>query len=269
MKKNETKTASPKPVQTRTKEQMEDRAFNKMLLWLAAAAVVELVMFLFNRFSAHARVSELNVAIALNKILPILMVVGVVLFVALAYRGSKATGARLTDDGTLHYILAGACLVIGVGGAIIRFYGTTGGTMMLAVVPGLAVLDLVYYLYQREFFACAVACALGILGMWVYRSDFSTRAYLVYLVVSLVIVAAILALVLGAKKRGGTCPIKGKDVTLFQEGAAYTTYYLTAVIAAVVLLLPLALGAAVAYYAIWVLVAWLCVLAVYFTSKMM
>jgi hypothetical protein len=269
MKKNETKSANSKPVQVRTKEQMEDRAFNKMLLWLAAAAVVEVVMVLFNRFSAHARVSELNVTIALNKILPFLMVVGVVLFVIFAYRGSKATGVRLTDDGTLHYIVAVACLCIGVGGAIIRFYGTTGGTMMLAVVPGLAVLALVYYLYQREFFACAVASALGILGMWIYRSDFSTKAYIAYLVVSLVIVVAILAVVLGAKKNDGACPIKGKSVTLFQEGAVYATYYITAVIAAVVLLLPLALGAAVAYYAIWVLVAWLCVLAVYFTSKMM
>ena len=40
-------------------------------------------------------------------------------------------------------------------------------------------------------------------------------------------------------------------------------------ITAVLLLAPLALGTAVAYYAIWVMAAWLFILAVYFTAKLM
>lgn len=41
MKKNEIKTGRNKPPEVRTREQIEDRAFNRMLLWLATAAVVE------------------------------------------------------------------------------------------------------------------------------------------------------------------------------------------------------------------------------------
>ena len=63
--------------------------------------------------------------------------------------------------------------------------------------------------------------------------------------------------------------VKGKEIALLQPGTAYPAYYLTTVISAVILLAPLALGAAVAYYAIWVMAAWLFILAVYFTSKLM
>ena len=44
---------------------------------------------------------------------------------------------------------------------------------------------------------------------------------------------------------------------------------LTAAVTAILLLAPLALGAAVAYYAMWIMAAWLFILAVYFTSKLM
>ena len=61
MKKNEIKTGRSKPPEVRTREQQEDQAFNKMLLWLAAAAVVEVVMVLINRYYIHTRVSELGI----------------------------------------------------------------------------------------------------------------------------------------------------------------------------------------------------------------
>ena len=50
MKKNETKAGRNKPPEVRTREQLEDQAFNRMLIWLAAAAVVEVVMLLINRY---------------------------------------------------------------------------------------------------------------------------------------------------------------------------------------------------------------------------
>ena len=78
-----------------------------------------------------------------------------------------------------------------------------------------------------------------------------------------------LALALKLKKTDGEMMIGGKKVVLFQPGAAYLTCYITAAITAVLLVAPLALGAAVAYYAIWVMAAWLFILAVYFTSKLM
>ena len=68
MKKNEIKTGRNKPPEVRTREQIEDRAFNRMLLWLATAAVVEVVMVLINRFYVHTRVSELGIKMPLYKV---------------------------------------------------------------------------------------------------------------------------------------------------------------------------------------------------------
>jgi hypothetical protein len=141
--------------------------------------------------------------------------------------------------------------------------------MILGIVPGLGVLMLVFYLYQKEFFACAIAGGLGILGLWVFRTIGGGTKYYLYLVLALVVIAGGLALMLKLKKTDGVMEIRGKKAAVLQPGAAYITYFITAAITAVLLIAPLALGAAVAYYAIWVMAAWLFILAVYFTSKLM
>ena len=84
-------------------------------------------------------------------------------------------------------------------------------------------------------------------------------------------IVAVAGLVLAQKLKasGGVLRWKDKALTILQPNAAYLPYYLTVVLTVVVLLAPLALGAAAAYYAIWVIAAWLFILAVYFTSKLM
>ena len=44
MKKHEIKSGRTKPPEVRTREQIENETFNRMLLWVAVAAVVEVVM---------------------------------------------------------------------------------------------------------------------------------------------------------------------------------------------------------------------------------
>ena len=269
MKKNETKAGRNKPPEVRTREQLEDQAFNRMLLWLAAAAVVEVVMWLMNRYYIHTRVEELGALPALYTILGAGLIAGIVLFVLFLLWGFRIRQKGEGKDGLLQFILSAVFLCIGVGGFLMRNYGTAAVPAVLGVVPGLAVLMLVFYLYQKEFFGCAIAGGLGILGLWLFRATGGGRTYYGYLVVALIIVAALAALALALKKKDGVLTIQGKDVTVLQSGAAYPAYYLTAVITAVLLLAPLALGTAVAYYAIWVMAAWLFILAVYFTAKLM
>ena len=71
------------------------------------------------------------------------------------------------------------------------------------------------------------------------------------------------------KETKGVWKHKEKEWTVLQPDASYLSYYLTVAVTVILLILPLALGAAVAYYAIWVMAAWLFILAVYFTSKLM
>ena len=72
-----------------------------------------------------------------------------------------------------------------------------------------------------------------------------------------------------AKAKDGVITLGGRDYQLFQPETAYLAFFLTVVITAVLLLAPLALGTAMAYYGIWAMAAWLFILAVYFTSKLM
>ena len=89
MKKNEIKTGRSKPPEVRTREQQEDQAFNKMLLWLAAAAVVEVVMVLINRYYIHTRVSELGIKMPLYKVLTVFPIAGIILFVLFLFFGEE------------------------------------------------------------------------------------------------------------------------------------------------------------------------------------
>ncbi|MFQ9412213.1 MAG: hypothetical protein ACLR1T_15835 [Evtepia gabavorous] len=56
-------------------------------------------------------------------------------------------------DGTLQAAVACGFLCMGIGGLLMRNLETTAAPMVLAVVPGLGVLMMVFYLYQKEFLA--------------------------------------------------------------------------------------------------------------------
>ena len=93
---------------------------------------------------------------------------------------------------------------------------------------------------------------MGLLCFWVYRTFLSGAVYYGYLALTLVIAAVGVALALKLKQKDGVWTIRGKEIVVLQPGAAYLPYYLTAAVTAILLLAPLALGAAVAYYAMWI-----------------
>ena len=226
-------------------------------------------MVFINRFYVHTRVSELGIKMPLYKVLTVFPIAGAVLFVLFLVWAVKVRNGDSGKDGTLQAAVACGFLCMGVGGLLMRNLETTAAPMVLAVVPGLGVLMMVFYLYQKEFFGCAVIGGMGLLGFWVYRTFLSGAVYYGYLALTLVIAAVGVALALKLKQKDGVWTIRGKEIVVLQPGAAYLPYYLTAAVTAILLLAPLALGAAVAYYAMWIMAAWLFILAVYFTSKLM
>lgn len=266
MKKNETKTSKSQELYDR--KRAEDQVFNRMLFWLAGAVIVELIMLLVNRFYVHARVSELGGQMAWRTALMVLLFAGIVLFAAFLAWGLRVRREDV-KRGTLQFILAAGCLCVGVGGFAMRQYSTVAAPLVLAAVPGLAVLAMVFYLYQREFFGCVLVGGLGLIGLWLFRMVEASNGYIAFLVIALVVAAAGAVLAWKLKQGDGVLKCKERELTVLQRDAAYPAYYITAILTAVLLLAPLALGAAVAYYSIWVLAAWLFILAVFFTSRMM
>ena len=265
MKKNEIKPVRAKATEGMTKEQLEDRAFAQMLLWVATAVVVEVIMLLLNRFYVHARVSELGFKVPMYKVLTAFPIVGTILFVVFLVAAVKVRRSDSLHDGTLQ--AAVACT--GFGGLLLRNMETAIAPMVLVVVPALGVLMMVYYLYQREFFASVLVGALGLLGLWLFRSFGTGTMYYGCLILALVVALVGVVLAGKAKAKDGVITLGGQDYQLFQPESTYLAFFLTVVITAVLLLAPLALGAAMAYYGIWAMAAWLFILAVYFTSKLM
>ena len=267
MKKYDTKSDRNAAQDIQAKRQMEDRIFNRMLVWLLVAVVAEVYFVIVNRFYVHARAGEINAMVVWHSALLVLFALGLVLFAVCMLWGRKQQSSG--RDSVLPFALGGGFLVAGVGSLAIRLSHSCSH-LMLALVPVLAVLVIIFYLYQKEFFPCAVVSALGIVALLLYRSSgWAGKGYLLGVVLTLVAAVVGLVLMLRLKKNEGVLTVNDRPHRLISAEASYTPFFITIVVAAVVVLCPLVFGSAVAYYGIWALGAWVFILAVYFTSKLM
>ena len=249
----------------------EDVILNRVLIWFGAAVVVELILLLLNRYYINITTApgEIEFAGALLKAWPAIIGVtaaGTVICLLWSFFWAKG-GKRVT----LPAVLSGAFfagLVISV--VTYRFY-SAGVQFLCGVVPAAAVLALVYYLYQHEFFAVTVLSALGLVGLWLFRRSGGGHLTLVYayvVVLAVILVAAVL-LCRSLSAKGGVLTLSGKKLQIFPRSASYGMIYLTCAVVAVAMAAALLLGTAAAYYLIFALVAWIFIMAVYYTVKLM
>ncbi|WP_297716330.1 hypothetical protein [Intestinimonas sp.] len=249
----------------------EDIVLNRVLIWFGAAVVAELVLLLLNRYYINVTTApgEIEFAGALLKAWPVLIgvtAVGAALCLFWSYFWAKG-GKRIT----LPAILAGVFFVgLVISVVTYRFYAT-GVQFLCGAVPAAAVLALVYYLYQHEFFAVTVLSALGLVGLWLFRRAGGGHQTLVYAYVAVlaVILVGTVLLCRSLSAKDGVLTLGGKKLQLFSRSASYGMIYLTCAVVAVAVAAALLLGTAVAYYLIFALVAWIFIMAVYYTVKLM
>ena len=263
----EKRVAEKRAVQNRK----EDAILNRVLIWFGAAVVAELVLLLLNRYYINptTRPGEIEFMGALFHAFPVIIgvtAVATVAFLAWTILNYK-NGKRYVLSSVLAWV-AGAALVVSV--VTYRFHAS-GVQLLCGLVPVAAVLALVFYLYQHEFFAVTVLSALGILGLWILRRAGGGHQTVVYAYMAVAAVAVVLAALAcrTMQKSGGVLKLGGKELRLFHHNASYGMIYITCGIVAVALAAALVLGAAAAYYLIFALVAWLFIMAVYYTVKLM
>lgn len=249
----------------------EDVILNRVLIWFGAAVVAELVLLLLNRYYINVTTApgEIEFAGALLKAWPaIIGVTAAATVVCLLWAIFWAKGGKRT---TLPGVLTGIFLAALVISAVTYRFYDTGVQFLCGVVPAAAVLALVYYLYQHEFFTVTVLSALGLLGLWLFRRAGGAHQTLVYayVVVLAVVLVATVVLCRSASANGGTLSLGGKKRQLFQRSTSYGMIYLTCAIVAVAVAAALVLGTGAAYYLIFALVAWIFIMAVYYTVKLM
>ena len=249
------------------RRQAEDAAFNRMLLWLLGAVVAELVILLVKHFYVDITGASLSISIA-QALLAVFQVyrflgialtaAGVIWMVAVRKKGKRIL---------LPAILTGVVFFLWVVTAV-AYYFFDEGVRILMVLPAIvAVLILVYFLYQRSFFINAVLTGGGIAALWLYREYYINhpRAVIVCFIIGWIVLAAAAVLCWKLRQSGG----KLGGVRLMPARSHYVTTWITCVIVAVVMALGLFLGTTEALYLIFGLVGWLFCQAVYFTVKLM
>lgn len=252
--------------QREARRHQEDIALNRALLWVGGAIILEVLLLLVNRYYINFRVTETEVAVAsfLSSALRVLRLAGTaaavvcLIWAVLRFRKGGASG--------LPTVLALAFGAVAVCSHVAVSFQQSGMRMLFLLVPAWAGLALVYYLYHRDFFLSAAAVGMSILGLWFIRYGVSALPETVIILVGIVLVGAV---ALWLKKQGGVIHrADGSPVQILAKNAAYPVILVSclASLAAVVVGL---LASSTAYYLIFVMVAWLFALLVYYTVKLM
>ena len=242
----------------------DDKVFNRMLLWLAGAVVLELLLWLLQK--AYAEMAfDATVAKGLLDFFKIFNIAGAVLLVgcavwaALFARGGKPIG--------LPVILAAASGALWIVSLVCRFIYPDGVRILMLFPAGGAVLIIIFFLYQRPFFYNAALTCGGLLAVWLHTQYDMNHPRLITacIVGGVVVLALAAALAFQLRRNDGSL---GRVRVLPPESNYFMTW-LTCGVTAVVMVLALVLGVSASQYLLYVLAGWLFAQAVFFTVKMM
>ena len=200
--------------QREARRQQEDIALQRGLLWVVGAVVLEALLVLLNRFYFHADLeTEVNIYLGLHEVLRVMrMASPVAVVLALVWTAWQLKQGKKFG---LPLIVTIALAAVAVCVHVTLKYGTNGMSMLYWLVIAWAVLALVFYIYQREFFLGASACGMSVLALWFVRYGAAGRPE------TLLVLAAIVVVGLGAlwlKKNGGVIPAPTPIQFLPKEG---------------------------------------------------
>lgn len=247
------------------RRRQEDIALQRSLMWVAGAVVLEALLVLVNRFYINYMLTsfEVELSVTLDRILralrfglPVAALLALVWTLWL-FKQEKKFGLQLV----LTLVLAAVTVCAHV---IVKFQGP-GVSMLFWLVIAWAVLALVYYIYQREFFLGACACGMSVLALWFVRYGASGRMEALVLLAAILLVSAACVWL---KKSGGLLP-GPQAVQFLPRKTSYSVLLTTCLASVAAVVVALLAGGIVAYYLVFVMVAWLFALFVYYTVKLM
>ena len=252
--------------QQEEQRRQEDQALKQGLLWAAGAVVLEVLLFLVNRYAFDFEASAQGVALAenLRVVLSALRVVGLAAFVA----GGVLLDRQVKKKGKIGFgaVICAVGAVVLVCAHVAVKYQSGGMRMLYLLIPVLGGLALSYYIYQKEFFLAALSGILAMLGLWFVRVGGMGAEVLA----TMLLCVWLGRLVMVLKANDGLIKRKDKELLrLLPEKANYTVMLASGAAALAVQLLAMFAGGAVAYYLIFAMGAWLFAMLVYYTVKML
>ena len=242
----------------------DDKVFNRMLLWLAGAVVVELLLLLLQKVYVEMIFSGI-VAQALANFFKMFSAAGAVIAVGcgiwavMNWRSGKPV--------TLPVIIAGVAAALWVISLLSYFLYAEGVRILMMFPAAAAVLIIIFFLYQRPFFFNAMLTGGGLLALVLHRQYYMNhpRFIIACIVAGVAVLAAAAALALQLRRTDGK--LGGFRVVPVESN--YLMTFLTCAVTAVVMVLGLILGVSMSQYLMYALVGWLFIQAVFFTVKMM
>lgn len=258
---------SKKPVSQKRAERARQenmtlqRVFYVFLLGLAA----ECYLFLVYRGYAVGSVDSLLIW---HQILTWGTWLGLVMLIAGAVVGYvKRADRRLCT--TMAWVGGVGAFLAVSGWVVTHFFDNNAGiTAMCIMVPILAVLGLVFLLFQHECFLSTVALTGALFAVWVRGAAAASGAWRVPVIIGAVFGAVLLVLAAGLTRKAQQGGGKLWGVRVYSPECDYRVLYGVLAIAFVCVLLAVA-ASSLAYYLMWVLGILLFAELVYYTTKLM
>lgn len=247
------------------REKQENRTLSRIYYVFLLGLVAEFYLFLVYRFYAWGGVDSM---LAWHKVLTVLTWAGLAaLVVGAAGAVVKRQEKKLRN---IMIWVAGAGAFFFVSSWVVTHFFNNGAgvTAMCILVPILAVLMLVYLLYQHECALSTVILSGAMFSVWLRGASAVSPTWRLPVMAGCIVVAVLLAAVLyladKARKNGG----KLFGVRVFSVDCDYRILYAVLAVAAVALLLAAFLPA-VSYYVMWALGVLLFAELVFYTTKLM
>lgn len=250
--------------QREARRKQEDIALQRGLLWVAGAVVLEVLLVLLNRFYVNYYLeTEAQIYLTLHGALHIVRMVAPAAAVLALLR--TAWQLKQKKPYALYLILTVVLAAVSVCVHVaIKFRGA-GMSMLYWLVIAWAVLAMVFYIYQREFFLAASACGMSVLALWFVRYGAAGRPEAILLTAAILVVGLA---ALWLKKNDGVW--NGKDEWRFlPKGSSYSVLLVTCLASLAAVAVAMLAGGTAAYYLVYVMIAWLFALFVYYTVKLM
>jgi hypothetical protein len=242
----------------------DEQIFYKILILFLAAFVAEVIFLVLNRLYLYA--GTFMTARAIVQVLSYVSIAaaaaGIILFAALLKKGKARRGTFV--------FLAGAAGLLACWW--MEFFYPHGAKYLCYLVPVVLILGLVYYIYPRDFFCSAAMGTVVLLDLWAARRVLGNPKWMG----TMWVLAAVLAVLLAAfgllswklSKSQGKGTLFGKSYDILPQKAKYPLLYATAIGSIAILLGAMLLGPTAAYFLMFLLGAYLLVLIVYYTAKL-
>lgn len=242
-----------------------DYVTNKLLLVFTLAFA--LILLLMNISRMMKSTATYLAAITLTKVSAIVAGAAVVLgIVMMIIEHSKKTDTSLKlfsgKNITIGALFVAICLF-----PLTQVFRAETLTLLYIFVPSVIVLYIIYYSYPREFFMITLACIVGGIGIWLLRSDVINSKDMLALIGAAAVIVLEALFTVWAQLGGGKISLFGRELSPFKKDARFGIVYLTFALV-LALLAASFLAADLAIYFIFGLIAYIVIVGVYYTVKL-